>query len=121
LKLFIRITYRSLRQDLSLRPVYHRLDSRIKRHVFLTILAYHLLNLITRKLTKKDIRQEFSTIRRYMRTLCVLTTTMRTIDNRTIYIRQISEPESFLIEVLNALGISIHQVRRRIKKLKFVV
>ena len=108
-------SFRSLKQDLSLRPVYHRLDSRIKSHIFLTILAYHLLNLITRELTRKDIMHAFSTIRRYMSTLCVLTTTMRTIENRTIYIRQVSKPESFHIEVLNALGISIHQVKRRIK------
>ncbi|MDQ7031109.1 MAG: hypothetical protein Q9M37_00110 [Desulfonauticus sp.] len=37
-------SFRSLKQDLSLRPVYHRLDNRIKGHVFLTILAISSTN-----------------------------------------------------------------------------
>ena len=105
-----------MKQDLRLRPVYHRIDKRIEGHVFITVLSYHLLCVIQRELRGKGIRDSYMTIRKKLRTLVRVTTTLKTKEGKVIYIRQTSEPESCHIEILKALGISIRGLRKRIIK-----
>ncbi|RME08717.1 MAG: transposase, partial [Aquificota bacterium] len=38
----VEASFRSLKSELSIRPIYHRIDRRIRGHVFTTLLAYHL-------------------------------------------------------------------------------
>jgi len=38
--------FRALKTDLNLRPIYHQTLKRTEAHIFLTILAYHILNCI---------------------------------------------------------------------------
>jgi transposase len=47
--------FRSLKSKLGLRPVYHRLDRRLEGHLFTSILAYHLLATIQRRLRARSL------------------------------------------------------------------
>jgi hypothetical protein len=47
--------FRSLKSELGLRPVYHRLDRRLEGHLFISVLAYHLLAVIQRRLRAKGV------------------------------------------------------------------
>ncbi len=49
-------SFRSLKHELSLHPVYHRVSRRIQGHLFITVLAHHLLGVIQRKLHQRGIR-----------------------------------------------------------------
>jgi len=42
-----------MKEDLGMRPVFHRKNTRIEAHLFITVLAYHILNAIRYELRKK--------------------------------------------------------------------
>ena len=46
-------SFRSLKSELGLRPTYHQKDKRLKGHLFISVLAYHLLASLQRGLMEK--------------------------------------------------------------------
>jgi transposase len=112
----IEASFKSLKQDLNVRPVYHRIDKRITGHIFTTILAYHLLCIIQRGLKQQKINHNWNTIiRNYLRTMVRVTTTLVTEEGKTIYLRQTSEPEPMHIDIFSALGIPQKPLKRVVK------
>jgi len=53
--------FRCLKSELGLRPVYHRKAPRQESHLFITVLAYHLLASIQKELKKKGISHRWDT------------------------------------------------------------
>jgi transposase len=51
-------TFRILKTDLDIRPVYHKTDEGIKAHLHLAILAYWVVSSAQYQLRKKGIRHE---------------------------------------------------------------
>ena len=56
-------TFRSLKSELGLRPLYHRKDHRIEAHLFISILAYYGVHLIRKKLNSRGFYQSWHTLR----------------------------------------------------------
>ena len=54
--------FRSLKGDLGLRPVYHQLARRTAAHLFISVLAYHLLCAIEPTLRQNHDKHRWSTI-----------------------------------------------------------
>jgi transposase len=48
--------FRCMKSELGLRPIYHQKEVRCDGHIFITVLAYHLLHAIRFKLRQKGIR-----------------------------------------------------------------
>lgn len=111
----IEASFKSLKYELSLRPVHHRLDKRIMAHIFITFIAYHLLCVIQRRLREHNIRHSWNTIRTYLSSFAYVTTTMMNKKNKTVYIRHLVTPEPFHIKIFNAMGISSKSIRPKIK------
>jgi predicted kinase/transposase len=111
----VEASFRSLKHELSLRPIYHRIDKRITGHIFITVLAYHLLCVIRRKLKEKGITCLWETIRKNLSSLVRVTTTLVTRQGKTIHLRQTSEPEPFHLEVYNALELPLRSLQRIVK------
>ena len=61
-------TFRCLKSDLNIRPVNHQKDERIKSHLYLTILAYQLVNMIRIMLKDSGINYGWENIVRIMST-----------------------------------------------------
>ena len=99
-------SFRSLKSDLGLRPMYHRKDRRLEGHVFISVCAYHLLATLQRRLRKEGIVHNWEIIRMRMGSQCRVTVCMTNDKGERIHIRQTTEPESFHKEVYRALGIS---------------
>jgi len=104
-------SFRSLKSDLGLRPMYHRRDRRLEGHLFISICAYHLLAAIQRQLRKGGIIHSWETIRMRMASQCRVTAGMTNEKGERINIRQTTEPESFHREVYHALGMLPKPVR----------
>ena len=98
--------FRSMKTDLSLRPVFHKKEHRIDAHLFITVLAYHIMHTIRFKLRQNGLRFSWGTIRKNMRTLTRTTTVMKTKDKKQIHARVSVEPEPFHKKILSALKIS---------------
>ena len=97
--------FRSLKNELNLRPIYHQKERRSDGHLFITVLAYHLLNSIQAKLYKKGIQMRWSSIRTFLSSHALVTTSMTNIDSKRIHIRDCSELEPFHRQIYNALGL----------------
>ena len=84
-------SFRSLKSDLNIRPVYHQKDSRIEAHIFLTILAYQLVNTIRYSLKENAITYDWKNIVRITSTQKIQNIKLPT-DKKLIYLRKPSVP-----------------------------
>lgn len=97
--------FRSMKSELGLRPIHHQKEHRCDGHLFITVLAYHVLQAIRVKLRKNGITHRWSTIRNILSTHQRVTTSMRRSDGKMIYIRKTARPEDCHINIYNALGL----------------
>jgi transposase len=95
--------FRTLKSDLLLRPVFHQKKNRSDAHIFVTLLAYHLLHSIRTCLKQKGIHLSWQQIRERMSTHCRVTNRIKTKEGHTLFIRKCSEPEDFHNTIYDAL------------------
>jgi len=88
----IEYTFRVLKTDLDLRPIYHKSDKASMAHLNLGILAYWLVATIRYQLKQKDINSDWREIVRKMNTQKCVTTSVVNIKQELISIRQCTEP-----------------------------
>ncbi|MCH7530060.1 transposase [Patescibacteria group bacterium] len=103
-------SFRCLKDDLNMRPVFHQKENRTDSHLFITVLAYHLLNSIQVKLHETGIAMRWKRIRALLSTHVIITTSMVKKDGGCIHIRGCSEPEPFHRRIYNALKIKLTPV-----------
>ena len=98
-------SFRSMKSYLGLRPNFHQKDERIKGHLFITVLAHHVVNSIQTLLHKNEVYLQWNTIRELLSLQQRVTTEMTTKTGKRIWLRNTSEPESFHYLVAGALSI----------------
>jgi transposase len=97
--------FRMLKGTLGLRPNFHQLEDRVDGHIFISVLAYHLLHWIGYRLeTAGDVR-EWRTLRRLLGTHIVATTRLPLEDGHEVSIRKPSEPDEEQQRLYTLLGI----------------
>ncbi len=106
--------FRCMKSELGLRPVYHQKEVRCDGHIFITLLAYHLLHTIRFKLRQKGLHLCWTTIRKQLSTQIRITTTMKREDGKMIHIRKSSRAEPPHQEIYNALNLP-HQPGKTVK------
>jgi len=97
--------FRSLKSELGMRPVYHQTTMRVEGHLWITLLAYHLVHHIRLRLKADGIHDSWDTLRQRMRSHMRVTTTMRTKDNKTLHIRKAARPEPWQQAIYQALDL----------------
>lgn len=95
-----------MKSELGLRPVHHQKECRVDGHLFITVLAYHILHTIRFNLRRKGIHHDWTTIRTLLSTNVRISTTMKRKDGKMIHIRKSSRVESFHKEIYYALNLS---------------
>ena len=85
--------FRCMKSHLGLRPNYHQKEARCDAHIFITVIAYHLLHTIRYKLRQKGVRYNWATLRKQLSTQVRITTTMKRKDNKVVYIRRSTKAE----------------------------
>ena len=98
-------SFRCLKSELGLRPIYHHKTSRVDSHIFISVLAYHLLHTIRYQLKQKGIHESWETIRKELQTHCRITTTIKCKNGKTLNIRKTCLANPRQIEIYQALGI----------------
>jgi hypothetical protein len=99
----IEYTFRALKTDLDLRPIYHKADDASMAHLHLGLLAYWIVSTIWYQLKLHQINHGWSEIVRMMNTQKSVTTTVENIKSETIQIRQCSEPSVQVKEIFSKL------------------
>jgi transposase len=95
----------ALKGALGLRPNFHQLEERVEGHVFISVLAYHLLCWVGHRLTQSGDLRDWQTLRRLLRTHSVVTTRLPLVDGRVIEVRKPSRPDAEQALVYQRLGI----------------
>jgi len=99
-------TFRSMKTELGLRPVYHQKEERVTAHLFITLLAYHLVHTIRYQLKMKGIHLSWNSIRQQLSSQQRITVSMTSIDQKTIFIRTTSKAEAMQEKLFDAMEIS---------------
>lgn len=98
--------FRAMKSDLGLRPVRHHNETRAEGHLFITVLAYHVLHAMRFMLRKKDIHDSWSTIRQRLSLHIRTTTILKNDDNKVIHVRKSTRVEPYQKLIYQALGIA---------------
>ncbi len=94
----------SMKSELGLRPNFHHEDAPTAAHVHVTVMAYHMVCGILKKLQEKGIHYSWQTIREILSTHMRITTTMNGPEE-VINIRSNTTPTGDQCRIYNALGI----------------
>ena len=98
--------FRSLKSELGLRPIYHHKALRTEGHLFITVIAYQLVQVIRRRLRQHGQSESWSLLRRILNGQQRITATFRRADQCALHVRKATVAESPQREIYQALGIS---------------
>ena len=85
--------FASLKGTLGLRPNFHQLEHRVEGHIFISVLAYHLLTWVRESLRDSGDLRDWKTLRRLLSTHSLATTSLPLEDGRVLHIRKPSLPD----------------------------
>lgn len=66
-------TFRTIKSDTGLRPNFHRIEKRVDAHIFISLIAYHLINAIEYQLRTNQDHRTWATIREILYTHSAVT------------------------------------------------
>ena len=120
-KLYVMLTriesaFRDLKSYLGLRPNRHHTEDRVDGHIFISILAYHLLHSIEYKLRSQGDHLRWATIKRIVSSHTYSTIQLPTTNGTVINIRKAGIPEGIHQEVYDKLQVDCQHlpVRRNL-------
>ena len=103
--------FRCMKSPLCERPIFHHLEHRVESHIFLCILAYHLLVAIETTLLRQEIHTSWATIRDLLATHEIATIVLPTDQNGVLRIRRSATPEPDHRVLYEALGVPTEIIR----------
>ena len=105
--------FRSLKSELGLRPVYHRKQGRSDGHLFISVLAYQLVQVIRSRLRAHGETASWKTLRDILSGQIRVTACLRRADGRVIHIRKATRAEPRQREIYRALGLDPEPGKKR--------
>ena len=97
--------FRSMKNELGMRPVYHQNKKRSSAHLFITVLAYHILSAIERRLAQYDDTRCWQTLRDVLSTHTRNTVIMKDKDDNIYHYRISGKPEDAHQDIYKKLNI----------------
>jgi transposase len=98
--------FRGMKSPLMERPIFHHLERRVETHIFLCVLAYHLLVCIERAFLDAGIHTSWATLREQLSTHQVLTVRLPSPQRKaSLTIRRDSKPEQVHRKIYKVLRI----------------
>jgi len=103
----VEAAFKTLKDDLALRPIHHQLEHRIEAHIFISFLAYCLQVTLRRRLrdlapglTPRAVLEKFATIQ-------MLDVHLPTTDERTVILSRYTHPETDVQLLLQQLKLEL--------------
>jgi transposase len=101
----VEAAFRAMKSPLSERPIFHQLERRVETHIFLCVLAYHLMVAIENTLLERGVHTSWWTVRQILRTHQICTIVLPADNGTVLNIRKASKPEPDHNEVYTLFGI----------------
>jgi transposase len=113
----IESSFRAMKYDLNMRPIHHQKEERSAGHIFITVLAYHILNAVLTKLGKSGEHYNWTRLRHVMSTQVRVTTSMKSRNGEQFYLRNTSQAEKEQEIILRNLNLKIDPLGAKLLKL----
>ncbi len=98
--------FRDMKSPLAERPIFHHLQHRVDAHIFICLLAFHLLVAIEKTLLDQKVHTSWATVREALKTHQLSTVVLPTASGRCLRIRMAATPDPELKEIYRRLRIS---------------
>ena len=98
--------FRILKTDLGLRPIYHQTTDRVSGHIFISVLAYHILHTIRHQLKQHGINDSWQTVASKLNNHYRITNSLQRKDNKPIHIRKSMRANPRQLAIYNACNVS---------------
>ena len=108
-------SFRYLKGNLGLRPVFHQKAHRVDAHIFISLLAYHLLHAIERRLQEHGDHRSWPTIRDTLSTHQMLTIIHQCTDGSAFRLRRPSTAEQAHRRIYQACGLPTPSTSRSLQ------
>ena len=109
----VEATFRSLKSELGLRPIWHRLDRRVAAHLFVAVLAYHGVHLLRTQLRAHGLHWSWQSLRARLAGWMRVTTSVQAADGQLLCSRQDVQPGAEAVRIAQAAGLAVRAHRRR--------
>lgn len=106
--------FRFMKSSLGLRPVYHHKECRVDGHLFISVLAYHLIQNCMYQLKKQELNFQWKTILARMSTRMRVTMRANMENGSTLYHRSTTKSEENQSEIYKTLNLS-SQILKAVK------
>ena len=103
--------FRAMKSPLEGRPIFHHVERRVETHIFLCVLAYHLLITIEKTLLDRGVHTSWESVRETLQTHQVCTIVLPTNRGLELRIRRASTPEPAQRQIYDWLAVP-HQPMR---------
>src|SRR5262245_30539180 len=97
--------FRDMKSPLVVRPIFHQKEHRSDAHIFVSLLAYHLLTAIEKTLLDQGIHTSWVSARDTLKTHQVCTVVLPSDDGSCLRIRKAATPESDVQQIYRNLAI----------------
>ncbi len=94
-----------MKSELGLRPIYHQIDGRIDGHLFITLLAYHIMQSVLYQLSQQGINIRWQTLRDTMATQTRVTSVFTNAKAEKIHVRSFTTAQHYQKRIYDALGL----------------
>jgi transposase len=101
----VEAAFRAMKSPLLERPIFHHLEKRTQTHIFLCVLAYHLLVAIEKRFLDRGVHTSWWTLREQLSTHQVVTVVLPTKEGKVLKIRKGTTPEPIHREIYATLQI----------------
>lgn len=111
----VEASFRCLKSDLNVRPIYHQKDQYIEAHIWLSVMAYQFVNYINLSLNQQNIKHSWKTLTEKLKTQRITTTSFNVKDNKKAYIKTCTNPNAELTKIYEVLNFKERPFVRKTK------
>ena len=109
----VEAAFRAMKSPLMERPIFHPLEKRTQTHIFLCVLAYHLLVAIEKCFLDQGVHTSWWTLRQQLSTHQVVTVVLPSEEGRCLKIRTGTSPEPIHKQIYSTLKIPLEVIKTR--------
>ena len=106
-------TFRQLKSELGMRPIWQNTNARISAHLFITVLAYHAVHLIRTRLRDAGINLRWDSIHNRMEPWRRVTTKLQTPTGQQVVVRQDECPPHEVVTLARDASVHVGIYRQR--------
>lgn len=111
----VEAVFRCLKTDLKVRPIHHQKDNYIEPHIWLSIMAYQVVNYIRKGLKENDMNDSWTTIVEKMKSMQTSIVSMKNKENEKMYMKLCTRPTVDQQLIFDNLNFKYRPFVRKIK------